>query len=469
MKNKIIYRFLILAVITVFAFTACEDKNDLTAPAAPNTGSADFSRLVSIGNSLTAGYQSSSLFESAQNYSYGNMIAKQVGTTYAQPIFSDPGTPGRMELTGFTDDGLPIITENTNSGAPTNLTYAAPYNNLGVPGAWLADALYATDKATSIGKVELFDAILRNLGTQIHQTMMQQPTFVTFWLGNNDILGYAAKGGTVPHNDANTFAFLYSAIMDSLAATGASVVVANIPAVTGAPYFSTAGPVIGLAIKPAVDAGLAVGMFYNKNGESGPTPPTQFATYGDLLAGNIKVTLPASSFAQYIGTAFDFYTATGQSVPAGIDVTKPFGLHPQNPMPDVFVLDADEITEVQNTIAAFNASIKTLAEAKGFGVVDVYSLFSELTASGKVVNGIKFTTSYITGNTFSLDGVHPSSQGYGVVANEFIKTINAKFGASIPLIDVSTIPGSLELGKKIEFNKLGLPKIDFHAFDNILF
>ena len=88
--------------------------------------------------------------------------------------------------------------------------------------------------------------------------------------------------------------------------------------------------------------------------------------------------------------------------------------------------------------------------------------------SGTVVNGIKFKTSYITGGLFSLDGVHPSSQAHGIVANEFIKVINSKFGANIPLIDVSSIPGSIYFTSKINY-KQDYPIIPKEAFDNLLF
>ncbi|PIE77928.1 MAG: hypothetical protein CSA15_10575 [Candidatus Delongbacteria bacterium] len=60
-----------------------------------------------------------------------------------------------------------------------------------------------------------------------------------------------------------------------------------------------------------------------------------------------------------------------------------------------------------------------------------------------VENGIKFTTDYISGNLFSFDGIHPTSQGYAVIANRFISAINNKLNSEIPLINVSTIPGSL--------------------------
>jgi len=50
--------------------------------------------------------------------------------------------------------------------------------------------------------------------------------------------------------------------------------------------------------------------------------------------------------------------------------------------------------------------------------------------SNIVVNG-----DYASGGFFSLDGIHPCSTGYAVVANRAAGVINAKYGTSIPAID----------------------------------
>ncbi len=38
---------------------------------------------------------------------------------------------------------------------------------------------------------------------------------------------------------------------------------------------------------------------------------------------------------------------------------------------------------------------------------------------------------------YSEDGVHPNSRGYAFLSRVFIEAINAKFGATVPLTDVS--------------------------------
>ncbi len=76
---------------------------------------------------------------------------------------------------------------------------------------------------------------------------------------------------------------------------------------------------------------------------------------------------------------------------------------------------------------------------------------------------------FVTGGLFSLDGVHPTSQGQAIIANEFIKITNAKFNANLPLIDVSTIPGSLTLTGKVGLDKNGYAIFPKDAFDHLLF
>lgn len=56
-------------------------------------------------------------------------------------------------------------------------------------------------------------------------------------------------------------------------------------------------------------------------------------------------------------------------------------------------------------------------------------------------NGIGFNTSYVSGGAFSLDGVHPNPRGYALIANEYIKAINAKYGSSVPEVDVTRYTG----------------------------
>src|SRR6185369_652602 len=46
------------------------------------------------------------------------------------------------------------------------------------------------------------------------------------------------------------------------------------------------------------------------------------------------------------------------------------------------------------------------------------------------------TPSFLTGGIFSYDGVHPSSAGYSIVADQFISAINEQVGTDIPRPDL---------------------------------
>jgi len=151
---------------------------------------------------------------------------------------------------------------------------------------------------------------------------------------------------------------------------------------------------------------------------------------------------------------------------AGIDTTKPFGFHPQNPWPDALILDADEIASATTAVNNFNSTIATVAAAHHAALVDFNGFFNNVKTNGIAIAGEKYTADYIAGDIFSLDGVHPSDRGYGIVANEYIKVINASFGMNVPLVNVSALPKlSAPLAKggngKID------PVLPFGAFNSL--
>ena len=463
--KKVIITLSLLSIIAL-AIIGCEDYNDLTAPPPVNLGNADFTRFVSIGNSFTMGEQSSSVFESAQMYSFGNIIAKQVGTTYAQATFSEPGTTGRLEIVSLS----PFTTYvNPNQGVPTNLTYPAPYNNLGIKGAFLYDVLNARSASTcytaNFGIPNpLFDAVLRGFGTQLELAIAQQPTLITLWIGNNDILAFATRGGLFPPTDPAVFQSQYTQVLTSLNATGAQIIIGGMPNALLTPFFTTVGPGVGQAISGIPNA---QGLVYQTTG----APGIAIATASDLINKSVLVTLSGSSAAKLLGDQTGkYYNDNGIPVPPNVNIAFPFGLTPENPFPNNLVLDPTEMAAYLALRDGYNQIISGLAATFGYAVINWDNLFSQLASSGGlVVNGITYSAIYVTGNFFSLDGIHPTSQGYGIVANYFIDAINAKYGAAIPQVDVSTIPGSLIFEGTIPMGKYGIPEIPYGALDNILF
>ena len=88
------------------------------------------------------------------------------------------------------------------------------------------------------------------------------------------------------------------------------------------------------------------------------------------------------------------------------------------------------------------------------GFVDINAIFSDVAANGITIGNETLTTDFITGNLFSLDGVHPTGKGYGIVANEFLKVVDTMLDAEITKVDISTLPGV----EAVSMSKLALNK-----------
>lgn len=430
MKSQ--YFFKSMLAVAILGLASCKPSLDVTVP---TKGSADFTRYIAIGNSLTSGYADNGLSLEGQKNSFPEMIAGQMKTVgggeFTSPYFNEAQANGSgyIKLTGFNPNGTPILTPETANTAVRgqaaipgfgNVTlytkYTGEINNYGVPGIKLMHVNYAP-----YGNLNgYFERMLPgNAGTNnttYLDFVTQKPfTFFSLWLGNNDILGYATSGGAsdvpTPKGD---FSALYNATVSKLTATGAKGVVATIPDVTKTAYFRTVTLNSLLAAVRSTPAGASVQALFIRTGANAVRP----ATADDLF------TLTLSS-ANVIGVPTN-----------GI----PYGLHPANPIESKWVLDRDEVAIVNDYVSAYNNTIKTVAASKGLALMDAFALLQEY-GNGKAVNGAEVSGAFITGNLFSLDGIHLTPLGYAITANAFIKAINGKYGSTIPTVDVTKYRG----------------------------
>jgi hypothetical protein len=129
----------------------------------------------------------------------------------------------------------------------------------------------------------------------------------------------------------------------------------------------------------------------------------------------------------------------------------------QNPMPNALVLDEAEQARVRTSVMEFNQAIAAAVArhtANNRAVLfNANTLVESIRTNGYpfqgqgaipgtnnvVGNVLRFD--FVSGGFFSLDGVHPSSRGYGAVANEMLKLINSTYSANIPLIPIIDLPG----------------------------
>lgn len=442
----------IVSILLLMFALSCDDYSELEEdPVA--SGEADFSTYIAVGNSLTAGFQSNALYESAQKFSYPNLLARQFHAMeqFTQPLISDPGIGGRIELTSINPLGT---TTNQQQGQPINQD-EKPFENLGVPGAVLVD--YANPNNSGMLKqratdpshpafnpfysIVLEESELADDAPKIHdQVAKQEPTFITFWLGNNDVLGFVTSGGegqgiTPP----SQFAQLYGASAQLMASTGASVVAYNIPDVTSIPFV--------FLLRSQLEQRGAI--TFNETTQSYQLVTEQ---------GNFDIFINVDGTPQVMRKD-DFLLLSAQSYFAQVQAGNiPPPVQPQNAIPDNLVLDGNlatqgvpdsELEQAAGAVAQYNASIQDIASSSGFALVDVNSIFNQIIANfqsnpesgGYQTDGL--TLQPVPGSLFSFDGVHISNRGAAVVTNETIDVINEFFGAGVEHIDVSDIPQGL--------------------------
>ncbi|PST84170.1 G-D-S-L family lipolytic protein [Pedobacter yulinensis] len=422
-----------LAAIAVLALASCKPE---LADVSPEKGSADFSRYIAVGNSLTAGFADGGLYLDGQKNSYPEIIGAQLktvgGGAFSTPFFNaaQANGSGYKKLQGFAANGNPVIGDVAPGAETGSVTipgvgtvrtlakYSGEINNYGVPGIKLIHAGVAAYGNANPYYERLLTGNIGTHNTAYLDFATAKPyTFFSCWLGNNDILGYASGGGVGDSpTDKGTFTAAYTAAIARLTANGAKGVVATIPDVTTTPYFRTVTTAILLATVKA-NAPQVTALYIATNG--GP----RAATAEDLFI------LPFSSLAP---------TMLGK--PNGLGI--PYGLHPGNPIESKYVLDKDEVATVTDFTNAYNQSIKTIAASKNLAVMDAGAVLNAY-AAGKVVNGVTISSAFITGNLFSLDGIHLTPMGYALTASEFIKAINKQYGSSVPTPDVTKFRGVL--------------------------
>lgn len=415
------------ALAILIGFASCKPNIDTITP---SKGTADFTRYIALGNSLTAGFSDGGLYLEGQQSSYPELIAAQMkvvgGGSFSTPFFPADkfNGSGFLKLTALTNGVPTIVPETANlairgqvGGNNLYTKYTGDIENFGVPGIKLVHAnIPGYGTLNNYFERMLPDASVAT-STYMQFATAKPWTFFSCWLGNNDILGYATAGATGEAPTAKaTFSAAYNAVIEKLVSTGAKGVVATIPDVSTTAYFRTVTLASLLTAIKATPAGASVTDIYIAPSSG----PSRAATTEDLF------TLPLSS-ANLIG----------KTTQAGLP---PYGLHPSNPVESKFVLDKAEVVVVNDYIASYNTSIKTIANTKGLAIMDAYIMLKEYTG-GKSVNGIPVSSAFIQGNLFSLDGIHLTPLGYAITANAFIAAINAKYGSSISIVDVTKFRG----------------------------
>ncbi|WP_189090094.1 SGNH/GDSL hydrolase family protein [Deinococcus ruber] len=331
-----------------------------TGMAGPAATPPPVMRYVSLGDSLTAGFQSGGLTAQGQQAAYPVIIARLAHIDFGVPAGKAPGCPPPLDG-GLFKPGASCVRVQPNVRG----------SNFAVPGARVEDLLNRTAQtAPDAATRQLYTLILGPKLSQVGAALKSRPTFISVWIGANNVLDTLTSGNPAQATPPAAFEASYRRLLDALKPAGATVVLLTVPDVTRVPL-------------------LASGDFLFRQGIGQP----------DCAGSASRVAL----------------SVLLSEAPANCNA--PYALTPAK-------LDA-----IRGTVNAYNAVILKLAAERGLKVFDVNPLFATLRATDPNLSD----PNQPFGPDFSLDGVHLSSSAQTRLADALVAFGNANFGLQIKL------------------------------------
>ncbi|HSE27729.1 MAG TPA: hypothetical protein VLA95_05825 [Gemmatimonadales bacterium] len=411
-----------LALALPLLTSACVESDRLVTPnTAPEN--AIFARYVAMGNSITAGWQSDGINDSTQRRSYAAMVARASGFPYYYASLQGRGC--RPPMVSNITDPPARVGGGTDQTCDLRALDEHPWlSNVAVPGA---TSFSPVNNLSPAANSSILTTLILGGRTQIQAMQDAEPTLVSLWIGNNDLLGAltfeANPGNPALITPQLAFEDNYGTILDAIEATGAPAVLIGLGDVTTLPYASRAAIYYCLTYDdPVCVAPLP------------PDPDPNFAGLAGL--GVWTVTASCSPAAAGLGTLVPWPVILAKLGAA----TNPGGPVPQT-------LDCDVDTEVvtpaeyvglQTALAGFNAFIEAQATARGMAYLDLNAIQLANVANG-MIPALPDLLPALAGQpvTFgplvSLDGVHPSTDGHGLIADSLAALINRTHGTTIPV------------------------------------
>lgn len=272
-------KYFIYIGVLALGLVSCEPEfeNPVDARDAYTSGEANFSNYVALGNSLTAGFADNALYITGQENSYPSILAQQFAKVvegdfdFIQPLMADNAGGLLLNGTQIYDTRLVLSFDAEGNPRPRNYRGAqpttevterltGPFNNMGVPGAKSFHLLtpgYGNPAGVAAGAANPYFARFASGDNTsvIADAVVQNPTFFSLWIGNNDVLSFATSGGigvdqtgnldpsqygSNDITDPQVFGSVYSQLVKAMVEAGAEEgVLINIPDVTNIPFFTT--------------------------------------------------------------------------------------------------------------------------------------------------------------------------------------------------------------------------------------
>ena len=370
-----------------------------------------FERSVSFGNSITAGFQSAGINDSTQIQAYPVLLANRMGSPFFVPFMNRPGCPPPFTNLYTQSRVQPPVPNN----CALRRAQAVPppfISNVAVPGATAISPYNNLDPASNSNGLTTF--ILGGL-TQVQMAARAKPTFVTVWIGNNDVLGSildtanAGRGDFV--TDTAVFRQRYHALLDSIDAIGPrGGVLIGVANITLVPFLTRGSKFY--KVKAGTDSIAGLDSATRRFPANFLVNPNCAGPHGD------SVFVPFQR-----GAAVVAFARANPAITVGVDCD------------DVHNVSPAEFAVLVAAVVRYNSVISAEATARGYAYLDPNQLFAALPAGAipTFPNIPPLPASVPTpfGTIFSLDGIHPTGAAHKLVANALIPAINAKYGTAI--------------------------------------
>lgn len=409
------------AVAVLFA-AACSDSvsppartlhSEQRALANSSEGRGDFQRYVAIGTSISMGWASDGVVAASQESSWPAQLARKAHREITQPYID--GTGCRSPLKGPLATGVRLSGESagadktTLSCSPLRADVTGPVSNLAISAALTKDALFTTpDNITDLAYKGLYSRVLAPGQSQVSSMLALSPKLVSVELGGNEVLnarnGIAIEGHSMfPYQGWQP---LYDQVLDQVQSIAKHVLV------------------VGLLRDISTAAAL----------RRGDELWSQRAVFAGAFNVAVSEDCAGSPNLLFVPVVVPTAVATGAFYKKNGLGMYPLHCAGGGPTTEDYTLNPQEVATVNALMARMDAHIREEAQRRGFAYFALDALYGRTDVKPAFDVLALMTSAQPYGPYYSLDGVHPSALGSGVLADAAAQAINSQYGLGIPLI-----------------------------------
>lgn len=472
--------FLIFMVSCTYEFPLVEK------PTKDDLGSLNVEKVIAAGDDYLSGLMDGALYSDGQKRSVGSIIAEQLNNIqdiqFMQPsIDADNG----YNLYASTENEIfgrwiYQFLDNYEETPERILTLGESIQNYKGDKNLLNDLTVPQLHVNQLSDIELFKnpfftriAADENL-VYVEQVIQRSPTFLLLWTGMNDYLDFAVNGAIEPEkltsveNFEASFQYFIEEIIQK---TNSKIVIGNLISIHDLPFFYTNqynfirltnakksaaqakyssynAAVFAYNVGRPVDE-IRPAISFNDNGAT--LYPQPVVVIDENLPNAIYPDgSPLEKYRQLTEGEMALLTITSEMVDNGMGSIKPLS--------QKFYLSANQIDQIEQSIASFNRIIQELSARHPERIIvsDIKTEVRIIAETAKMdawgipvstdliyVGGVPLEGGLGQNSIFSLDALHFNQRGNAFISNLFINSLNLGFQAKIPIVDINNYIGNV--------------------------